>query len=79
MTKRYAASDFVRARDWVPEKGGDTFPTQSSFEWFVRQHRAELMASGEVIVRRGTGGTLVGPGFGELAIAIMQRKQSGAA
>lgn len=79
MQLTYTASDYKRARDWVAENGGDTFPTFSSFEWFLRQHRAELIASGEVIVRRGQVGTLIGPGFGRLAVEILKRQQEGVA
>lgn len=53
------------------------FPTVSAFEWFVRQHRAELIASGELIIRRGAGGTLVGPGLGRLVVEIVRREQRG--
>lgn len=75
MKQEYTAADFKKARDWVAKEGGEFFPTFSAFEWFVRRNRAELVASGEVIVRRGTGGTLVGPGFGRVAVAIAQRRQ----
>ena len=74
LQSKYAAEDFRRHRNWVTESGGDLFPTLGSFEWFVRRHRAELIASGELIVRRGPGGTLVGPNFGRVAVEILQRE-----
>ncbi|HPE80182.1 MAG TPA: hypothetical protein PKZ35_09245 [Gammaproteobacteria bacterium] len=74
MISSYNAADFRKHRDWVAEHGGDLFPTIGAFEWFVRQHRQELINSGELIVRRGPGGTLVGPNFGRLAITIVQRE-----
>jgi hypothetical protein len=79
MSSTYTAKDYMRSRDWVAEHGGPVFPTFSAFEWFVRHHRAELQEAGELIIRRGGGGSLVGPGFGRLAVEIMQRKQIGAA
>jgi hypothetical protein len=79
LSNQYTASDFRRARDWVREEGGGIFPTFSAFEWFKRKHRAELIESGELITRRGTGGDLVGPGFGRKAVEILQREQQGAA
>lgn len=69
-----SATDFRRSRNWVAEFGGDLFPTHSSFEWFVRQHRQELIESGELIIRRGRAGALVGPNFGQIAVAILQRQ-----
>lgn len=70
---------FRRVRDWVAESGGDLFPTVSSFDWFLRQHRAELLRSGQVIVRRGNVGTLVGPEFEQVALGILQREMTGQA
>lgn len=79
MSSSYTAVDYRRHRNWVAEYGGDLFPTLGSFEWFVRQHRDELVASGELIIRRGSGGSLVGPNFGRLAVAILQRQARSAA
>jgi len=73
-TKDYVTTDFCRYQSWVAEQGGDIFPTKGALEWFVRQHRKELIESGELIIRRGAGGTLVGPGFGRLAVQILQRE-----
>ena len=75
MSTHYTSADFKRARDWVAEEGGGIFPKFSSFEWFKRQHRDELVASGEIITRRGKGGDLVGPNFGRVAVEILQREQ----
>jgi len=80
MPSAYNAVDYLKHRDWVAEHGGAMFPTVGALEWFVRNHRQELIESGELIVRRGPGGTLVGPGFGRLAVEIVQREaQRGAA
>lgn len=71
---QYSAADFRKAREWVADCGGDLFPTFGSFEWFIRLHRDELLRSGELIVRRGSGGSLVGPNFGKVAIRILQQE-----
>jgi len=71
---QYSAADFRKAREWVADCGGDLFPTFGSFEWFVRLHRDELLRSGELIVRRGSAGSLVGPNFDKVAIGILQRE-----
>jgi len=75
MQLKYTTADFQRARDWVAQEGGAIFPTFGAYEWFKRNHRDELIQSGELITRRGTGGDLVGPNFGGLAVAILQREQ----
>ena len=54
-------SSFRPWREWVADDGGDVFPTLSSFEWFTRQHRARLVESGQLILRPGSAGNLVGP------------------
>lgn len=74
MIESSTPGGYRKAREWVAEHGGDVFPTLGSFEWFVRNHRAELVAAGVLIVRRGACGSLVGPGFGEKAIEIMRRE-----
>ncbi|WP_078119610.1 hypothetical protein [Thiosocius teredinicola] len=74
MSKSYTPLDFKKRREWVIEDGGELFGTVGSFDWFVRQHRQELVDSGELIIRRGPGGSLVGPGFGDVAIGILQRE-----
>lgn len=74
MSPHYSSEVFTRSHDWVIKYGGDVFPTRGSLEWFIRQHRAELIGSGELIVRRGAGGSLIGPGFGRLAVEILQRQ-----
>ena len=79
MQFKYTTTDFRRARDWVAQEGGAIFPTFGAYEWFKRNHRDELIQSGELITRRGAGGDLVGPNFGCLAVEILQREQRGAA
>lgn len=67
-------SAYLRSHRWVEENGGDLFRTHSSLEWFIRNHRQELIESGELIPRRGPGGHLIGLDFGRVALAIMQRQ-----
>lgn len=67
-------ADLMRAREWRAQHGGAVFPTNASFEWFTRNHRAELVASGQYIPRPGSGGSLVGPGFESVVLAIIRRE-----
>lgn len=67
-------SDFILARRWVNEQGAGAFPSFASLEWFIRHHRAELMESGQLIGRRGSSGTLIGPKFGDLVLDILRRE-----
>ena len=74
----HSIADFRKAREWVSERGGDIFPTLGSLEWFIRTHRHELIRSGQLIVRRGSGGTLIGPEFDRVALQIIQRESAAA-
>ena len=71
-------ADFRRAKEWRKERGGALFQTDSAFEWFVRGHRDELIGSGQYIVRNGPGGSLVGPHFDAVVLAILRRESTGA-
>lgn len=68
-------AEFVRVRDWIASgQGGAAFRTYSAFEWFLRRHRAELIASGELIIRPGSAGTLCGPNLGARVLDILRRE-----
>lgn len=66
--------DYRKARDWVDEYGGDVFPSFTSFEWFVRKHRQELVGSRQYLPRRGAAGALIGPGFEQVVVDILVRE-----
>jgi len=75
MTERNARlSDYRPWRDWVATEGQPIFPTNSSFEWFVRRHRRELVASGQFIVRQGPNGSLAGPRLADVVLKILQTR-----
>ena len=61
-------------RDWRRKEGGPRFPTDESFMWFARQHKRELVESGEYFPAMGPPGTLVGPKIGRVVVEILQRK-----
>ncbi|MEQ9465597.1 MAG: hypothetical protein RJQ10_18195 [Haliea sp.] len=65
---------FRKASDWVAESGGDVFPTFASFQWFIRKHRQELVGSRQYLPRRGSAGSLIGPGFEQLVVNILTRE-----
>ena len=52
--------------------GGEVFKTRDSLEWFCRRHTAALIASGQLIPRRGPAGTLYGPQFTQVALKIFR-------
>jgi len=70
-------ADFVPVRTWIADCGGSAFSTFSAFDWFCRRHRARLLKSGQLIVRRGSAGNLVGPRFDAVVLAIL-REEGGA-
>jgi hypothetical protein len=65
-------ADFTPFKDWVIDCGGKTFQTHSAAEWFIRRHRARLVQSGQLIVRKGQAGSLVGPQFDSVVLAILR-------
>lgn len=66
--------DFTPLREWIVDSGGPAFKTFSAAEWFIRRHRQELVESGQFIIRKGSAGSLVGPGFGALVLEILRRE-----
>lgn len=67
-------SAWRKATRWREESAGDIFPTQSSADWFFRNHHAELVASGALIPGTGRRGNLVGPGIDGVVISILRRE-----
>ena len=62
-------SDLRPLSEWHEEhirRGGVLFPTYASLQWFIRQHRSELVDAGVLLT--GTGGrvNLVTPEFGKV-------------
>jgi hypothetical protein len=70
---------WLPTKAWVADKGGAIFKTFSSFEWFLRRHRSELIESGVFIPRPGPGGSLCGPGMAAKVIEILRREAQQAA
>lgn len=74
-TERVA--DYRPLRDWVADRGGSAFPTFSSAEWFIRRNRDRLVQSGQLIIRKGSAGSLVGPGFDAVVLDILRDESAG--
>jgi hypothetical protein len=55
--------------------GGEVFKTRDSLDWFCRCHTDSLVASGQLIPRRGPAGTLYGPHFTKVALEILRGVQ----
>jgi hypothetical protein len=58
------------AHEWV-EKEQRVFPNLTAWAWFVKDHRAELIASEQFIPARGRRATLVGPDIGAVVLRIL--------
>jgi hypothetical protein len=63
-----------KATNWRRENATDIFPTQSSFDWFLRHHGTELISAGELIPGVGRRGHLVGPNIDSAVINILRRE-----
>ena len=62
-------------RDYV-ESGSakPLFATHASAEWFIRQHRPELVERGVYVPRGGRAGSLVSSEFADVALDIFRRE-----
>lgn len=69
-------ADWIPVRAWVADRGGKLFNTFASFEWFIRKHRPRLVKSGQFIIRKGSAGSLVGPGFDRVVLEIMREESA---
>ncbi len=59
--------------DWHSRNAGGLFPTRSSVDWFIKQHRRELIEQGVLIPGRGRAGSLVdNEQFGRVALEIIR-------
>jgi hypothetical protein len=69
-------SEFIDWREWLTRTGNPVFPTRASLEWFLREHRQELIDSGEFLPGAGNRSHLLGPKFGALVVDVLRRKAS---
>ena len=69
-------ADYRPLRDWVADCGGQTFPTFASAEWFIRRNRDRLIQSGQLIIRKGSAGSLVGPEFDSVVLDILRESSN---
>jgi hypothetical protein len=68
---------YTKSGDWVDRFAGQFFQTRSSFDWFVKQNRRELIETGALIPRGGRSGSLVSiEKMPKAVIAILRRKAS---
>jgi hypothetical protein len=64
--------------DWLDRYAGPFFATRSSFEWFVKRNRDELVEVGALIPRGGRSGSLVSiERMPKAVISILRRKALG--
>ncbi|MFP4077501.1 MAG: hypothetical protein ACLFTD_13630 [Halochromatium sp.] len=67
-------NEFKPWRLWLIEDAETVFPTQASFEWFLRKQQRRLVDSGQFIPRRGPGGGLAGPRLGAVVLEILREE-----
>ncbi len=66
---------YTTVSDWLDHYAGPFFETRSSFDWFVKRHRDELVESDALIVRQGRAGSLVSKEkFPRAVVAILRRE-----
>ena len=73
--QNYSTEQYVGWKTYLKNHhsmGGEVFKTRDSLEWFCRCHADALVASGQLIPRRGPAGTLYGPLFTKVALQILR-------
>jgi hypothetical protein len=60
--------------EWRTERAAGVFRSRSSLNWFCKNHRTELLDSGQLILGRGSARSLIGPGFEDLVMEIKRRE-----
>ena len=50
---------YTTLADWLDRFAGPFFETRSSFDWFIKRHRRELVETGALIPREGRSGSLI--------------------
>ncbi len=70
-------TEYISVPDWFAGgNGARVFPTRSSVDWFVKQHRGELIECGALITRRGRAASLVSTKELPKAIVRILRRQA---
>jgi hypothetical protein len=68
-------ASLMNALAWRDRFGQSVFPTRSSFEWFVKQRRPELVKAGALIPGRGRSGSLVASDrMSKVVVKILRRR-----
>lgn len=66
---------YTTVGDWLDRYAGPFFSTRSSFDWFVKRNRDELVEVGALIPRHGRSGSLVSVDrMPKAVIQILRRK-----
>jgi hypothetical protein len=66
---------YVGVNDWFDRYAGKVFETHSAVDWFIKQHRRELIEEGALITRAGRSGSLISiEVFPQVVIKILKRR-----
>ena len=75
LHKEDRLSDYQPHLAWLEKNRGGFFNSPGSLQWFLRQHRKELVQQGALVIRLGPGGHwLHGQRFGDVALQILRRE-----
>ncbi len=70
-----ALAGYMQFSEWVSKHAGAVFGTKSAADWFVRQHRRELIEANALLPREGRAGSLVDiDKFPRAVIKILKRR-----
>lgn len=66
---------YTTVGDWLDRHAGPFFSTRSSFDWFVKRNRDELVDVGALIPRAGRSGSLLSiDKFPKAVLEILKRE-----
>ena len=75
MPESHELAGYTSVADWLDHNVGPFFSTRSSLDWFIKQHRRELVERGALIPREGRSGSLLSiEKFPQAVVEILRRR-----
>ena len=65
-------SQFLTMRRWLEANRSEALPSIRSIQVAIQRHCKALAASGQLLLRRGRYGHLLGPYFGDVVLACLR-------
>lgn len=76
QTQSVSLTEYVSATAWLENEAGPFFVNRSSFDWFRKSHRTELVEAGALIPGRGRTESLVHPARMARAVIEIRKRDA---